>query len=380
MASLRNRAKSYKLRTRIRGSSLRPPAKTGRRVPSRPVRRVHQRVRRAETGRYWKTGRVLRNLVLFCMLITLACGARGGATHGLHQEATATTRAALSCVTGSAIAALPAWTVGNSYNLGDEVQFGGQAFACRQPTCLAQVGWEPGSPGLLAIWQAAPSCGLQPWAAGVAYDAGAIVSFNGQLFDCITAHTSQTDWTPDVTPTLWQPFDPAQGAGNGTGDPNSLTPNLNCVLQQGSSPRYSAVFGYTNASTATVIVPIGTSNGFDGGQPARGQPTAYAAGVHDGAFVVDFDGSPLTWTLGQMSATASASSPMCQTTPSPDGPVVHFPSMGTAPPILVQPDPAVLLPANIVATETTPSGAAVGTLPGEAFRSRETAPPPTKFP
>lgn len=29
------------------------------------------------------------------------------------------------------------------------------------------------------------------------------VQYNGKLYKCVQAHTSQDDWTPDVTPALW---------------------------------------------------------------------------------------------------------------------------------------------------------------------------------
>lgn len=33
------------------------------------------------------------------------------------------------------------------------------------------------------------------------------VSYNGILFKCLTAHTSQASWTPDVSPSLWVRID-----------------------------------------------------------------------------------------------------------------------------------------------------------------------------
>lgn len=41
------------------------------------------------------------------------------------------------------------------------------------------------------------------WAEGVAYAVGQRVQYNGKLFKCVQAHTSQADWTPDATPALW---------------------------------------------------------------------------------------------------------------------------------------------------------------------------------
>lgn len=41
------------------------------------------------------------------------------------------------------------------------------------------------------------------WVASKAYAVGDIVSYNGLLYRCVQAHTSQADWTPDLTPALW---------------------------------------------------------------------------------------------------------------------------------------------------------------------------------
>ena len=41
------------------------------------------------------------------------------------------------------------------------------------------------------------------WAIGVAYAVGDRVQYNGTLYKCVQAHTSQADWTPDATPALW---------------------------------------------------------------------------------------------------------------------------------------------------------------------------------
>lgn len=47
------------------------------------------------------------------------------------------------------------------------------------------------------------------WAAGITYKAQEMVTYgvnevgDPQLYRCVQAHTSQDDWTPDVTPALW---------------------------------------------------------------------------------------------------------------------------------------------------------------------------------
>lgn len=41
------------------------------------------------------------------------------------------------------------------------------------------------------------------WAEGVEYAIGARVRYGEHLYRCVQAHTSQADWTPDITPALW---------------------------------------------------------------------------------------------------------------------------------------------------------------------------------
>lgn len=41
------------------------------------------------------------------------------------------------------------------------------------------------------------------WAFPKAYIVGERVQHNGLLYKCVQAHTSQADWSPDITPALW---------------------------------------------------------------------------------------------------------------------------------------------------------------------------------
>lgn len=41
------------------------------------------------------------------------------------------------------------------------------------------------------------------WRSGTVYAVGYRVRYNGILYRCITAHTSQDTWTPDASPSLW---------------------------------------------------------------------------------------------------------------------------------------------------------------------------------
>lgn len=41
------------------------------------------------------------------------------------------------------------------------------------------------------------------WRSEKAYTLNDRVRYSGKLYKCITAHTSQDDWTPDATPAMW---------------------------------------------------------------------------------------------------------------------------------------------------------------------------------
>lgn len=41
------------------------------------------------------------------------------------------------------------------------------------------------------------------WAVGKDYATDERIRFGGKLYRCVQAHTSQVDWTPDLTPALW---------------------------------------------------------------------------------------------------------------------------------------------------------------------------------
>jgi hypothetical protein len=45
------------------------------------------------------------------------------------------------------------------------------------------------------------------WEVGKELGVGERVEFEGKLYKVLTAHTTQETWTPDVTPTLFEPID-----------------------------------------------------------------------------------------------------------------------------------------------------------------------------
>ena len=45
------------------------------------------------------------------------------------------------------------------------------------------------------------------WTVGIAVAKDSRYQYNGQLYKVVQAHTTQADWTPDVTPALWTVID-----------------------------------------------------------------------------------------------------------------------------------------------------------------------------
>ena len=45
------------------------------------------------------------------------------------------------------------------------------------------------------------------WTVGIAVAKDSRYQYEGKLYKCVQAHTTQADWTPDVTPALWTVID-----------------------------------------------------------------------------------------------------------------------------------------------------------------------------
>jgi hypothetical protein len=68
-----------------------------------------------------------------------------------------------------------------------------------------------------AALSASECAAAAPWAANVAYATGDVVTYGGNVYECIQAHTSLSNWTPDATPALWAPADCSGAPGGGSG-------------------------------------------------------------------------------------------------------------------------------------------------------------------
>jgi len=49
------------------------------------------------------------------------------------------------------------------------------------------------------------------------------VTYNGELYQCIQAHTSESTWEPNVVPALWQDLGPCTAVKTATVYPNPST-------------------------------------------------------------------------------------------------------------------------------------------------------------
>ena len=96
-----------------------------------------------------------------------------------------------------------------------------------------------------------------------------------------------------------------------------VTPILECVWHVGST-NWLASWGYSNASSSTQTVPIGSSNSFSPGSQSQGQPTSFKPGTNDNVFTVPFVASqPPAWTLDGTTVSSSPSDKKCSSDPVP---------------------------------------------------------------
>jgi hypothetical protein len=108
----------------------------------------------------------------------------------------------------------PAWAPGRSYAVGALVTFNGIVYECRQAH-RSQAGQEP--PKVYALWQRPTPSGVAEWTVQTHYVVGSVVTFKGTVRDCLQEHVSQPDWPPDLTPALWRCASLSCGGGGCAG-------------------------------------------------------------------------------------------------------------------------------------------------------------------
>jgi chitinase len=104
-----------------------------------------------------------------------------------------------------------------------------------------------------------------PWASGVAYAVGAVVTYNGSVYVCIQAHTSEPGWTPDAVPALWALAQCTGGSGSGGSGSGSGSSSGGCA---GSSSGGSS--GGSGGSSGGSGSSSGSSSGGSSGSSSGG--------------------------------------------------------------------------------------------------------------
>src|SRR2546430_2662748 len=66
-----------------------------------------------------------------------------------------------------------------------------------------------------------------PWAPNVAYAVNDTVTYNGIVYYCIQAHTSQTGWEPPNVPALWGVVGTPTPGGGATATPTKTPTRTN---------------------------------------------------------------------------------------------------------------------------------------------------------
>jgi hypothetical protein len=96
------------------------------------------------------------------------------------------------------------------------------------------------------------------WQSGVAYAVGAEVTYDGSVYMCIQAHTSQPAWSPNAAPSLWQSITCAVGdastGGTDSGSTGSTDSGTIGATDAGGTPP-PVDSGTTGTSGAVVFSP-----------------------------------------------------------------------------------------------------------------------------
>ncbi|MBP3674419.1 MAG: hypothetical protein J6J18_11390 [Oscillospiraceae bacterium] len=102
------------------------------------------------------------------------------------------------------------WQPGIAVQVGDVYTFGAFLWRCIQAH-TTQGDWAPDlTPSLWHKVEIISEDAVRVWDAGLAYLVGDVVAYpdaDGILYTCLQAHNSQTGWEPPTTPSLWQAED-----------------------------------------------------------------------------------------------------------------------------------------------------------------------------
>ncbi|MEV0353591.1 carbohydrate-binding protein [Nonomuraea sp. NPDC050680] len=124
------------------------------------------------------------------------------------------------------------------------------------------------------------------WTAWTAYAVGTRVTYNGVDYECIQAHTSQPDWTPDAVPALWKTVSGGGGDTTAPSVPGNLrstgTTSSSVSLAWNASTDNVGVTGY-NVYRGSTLVTTATGTTYTDGGLAASTGYTYTVRARDAA-------------------------------------------------------------------------------------------------
>lgn len=180
------------------------------------------------------------------------------------------------------------WTTGTSYVPNDMVQVGNLVYICLVAHTAGTFATDLGT----SKWQLFVS-GIKyssDWATSSAYNVNDIVSYGGQSYICLTAHSS-TVFATDLAASKWQKFNSGiRWRGNWVGSTAYLT---NDVVYDGVSSTYIVTADYTSDGSVAADVTAGKLSMFAQGANVTGLPSVSTSTKNKR---LANDGTTLAWT------------------------------------------------------------------------------------
>lgn len=93
------------------------------------------------------------------------------------------------------------YEIGKYYKIGDTFIYVGEYYKVIQAH-TSQRDWVPSTTASLYVKVVAQT--TSNWTIGVSYKINEVVVYSGSNYKCLQAHTSQAGWTPIAVPALWQ--------------------------------------------------------------------------------------------------------------------------------------------------------------------------------
>lgn len=154
---------------------------------------------------------------------------------------------------------------------------------------------------------------IPAWAPNTAYAVGALVTFNGQEYKCIQAHTSQVGWEPPNVPALWQLVTSTSPDFSLSATPASQS------VAAGGSASYTISTSALNGFSGTVSLSV---SGSPGGATASLSPSSVSGSGSSTLTVSTTSSTPagsftltVTGTSGSLSHTATVTLSVTSSTP-----------------------------------------------------------------